>query len=142
MKLKYILVSFLVITLTTSCNSKRIQHSKTKQLDKRLLGSWKGFEENQIIEGVQSTWIQHRFDDGKFILLAVYNGDCDIETGAEKGEWWIENNLFYELHYSSGLTDIYEYKVLDENTVRFTAKKMSFKTNAKVYQFTDSRLKE
>lgn len=144
MKIKIAFFALVTLALLTQCATTKTSNSKLpSNLDERLLGSWSGSEKNQLIEGVESTWVQHRFENGEFILLAIYSEFGEIiHSGAEKGKWWIDNGLFYELHYSSGKTDIYEYEIIDANQVRFRAKEMSFETNAEVYEFIDTRVEE
>ena len=143
MKLKIAFLTLVTFLFLTQCaTTKSSTSTLPDNLDERLLGSWSGSEKNQLMEGVESTWIQHRFSNGEFILLAIYNQYGELISGAEKGKWWIENGLFHELHYSSGKTDIYEYEVLDANRVKFRGKLMSFETNAEVYEFIDTRVVE
>ena len=37
--------------------------------DVRFTGSWSGSEKDQQTPGLEKHWIQHRFDDGLFVLL-------------------------------------------------------------------------
>ncbi len=139
-KIIYVILSLLIFIQCASLKKTSIKSSK--QLDVRLFGSWKGSEQRQLIEGVQSSWIQHRFEDGKFLLLASYIDNGDIIQDAEKGEWWIEDGLFYELHYFSNKTDVYEFEVLDNNHIKFKSKSMAYETNTETYEFIDIRIEE
>ena len=48
-------------------------------LDPKMFGSWKGSEKDQQIMGVEKHWIQHRFENGTYIILFT-----TIEDGAGK----------------------------------------------------------
>lgn len=75
--------------------------------DLRLVGTWNGSEKDQQQMGLEKHWVMHRSADGTFILLFTAVRDGEVSSHAEKGKWWVENNEFHELHFESGVTDIY-----------------------------------
>ncbi|MGG5208738.1 hypothetical protein ACQWU4_07300 [Chryseobacterium sp. MIQD13] len=112
------------------------------QIDIKLVGSWKGEEDDQQIAGMHKSWIMHRTDDGKFLLLFVAVQDGKTTTFTEKGQWWVEDGKFYELHKADGKTDVYDYQVIDKDHVKFKASQMSLEQNNENYEFIDTRIEE
>ena len=115
-------------------------HGKT--YDPKLVGCWKGSEVNQQIDGVGKYWVACRFENGTSTLLFIAieeNGNVIQET--ENGKWWIENGKFYELHNYDKVVDIYNYEVVDENTVNFKSIELMGKKND-TYSFSDHKIKE
>jgi hypothetical protein len=49
--------------------------------------------------------IQHRFEDGTFVLYSLQLKMAKLKV-LLKGQWWIENGEFHELHFNSGKTDV------------------------------------
>ena len=134
---KLLLIAFFGIIIISNAQEK---DSKENKLDKKMFGSWKGSENDNQRKGLVKYWIQHRFEDGTFLLLftAVENGE--VESFVEKGQWWIENGEFYELHFDSGKTDVYTYSLLDENHVKFKAKKVGVSFENAEYEFIDTKI--
>lgn len=116
--------------------------AKKNRIDPKLVGSWNGEEDDQQIAGMHKSWIMHRFDDGKFLLLfvAVENGEATTYT--EKGQWWVENGKFYELHKVDGKTDVYTYEVLDNTHIKFKEDHMSIKQVSGNYEFIDTKMED
>jgi hypothetical protein len=113
-----------------------------KTYDPKLVGCWKGSEVNQQIDGVSKYWIACRFENGTSTLLFVAvekNGNVTQET--ENGKWWVENGKFYELHNYDKIVDIYNYEVVDENTVNFKSIELMGKKND-TYSFSDYKIEE
>ena len=136
-KLSVIMMMFFsVIAFAQQSNSKK------NQIDQKLVGSWSGEEDDQQIAGMHKSWIMHRSDDGKFLLLFVAVQDGKTTTFTEKGQWWVENGKFYELHKGDGKTDVYDYKVLDEDHIKFKASQLSLEQNNENYEFVDTRIEE
>lgn len=115
--------------------------SKDAKIDPKFVGSWTGSEKDQQQLGLEKHWIMHRFNDGDFILLFTIINDGEVTTHAEKGKWWIENNEFHELHFNSGLTDIYTYKFLDDYHIMFKSK-VIIESTQEHYEFLDTKLIE
>lgn len=116
--------------------------TKKNKIDPKLVGSWSGEEDDKQIVGMHKSWIMHRFDDGKFLLLFVAVQDGEINTVTEKGQWWVNDGKFYELHKTDGKTDIYTYEVLDDKHVKFKEDKMSIKQNSEDYEFIDTKMED
>ena len=112
------------------------------KIDKNLVGLWKGSEKDQQIEGVEKLWIMERKQDGTFMLLFTTVQDCQVDQHVEKGQWWIENGEFHELHYTSGQTDTYTYEVLDPSHIKFKSKQQSIEMATDDYTFIDTRIEE
>jgi len=134
---------FLLITML-NLNYGFSQHSEkteSKTYDPKLVGCWKGSEIGQQQEGWSKYWISCRFDNGSSTLLFVAidkNGKVTQET--ENGKWWVENGNYYELHFVSGLTDIYKYEV-SSDTVKFDAIEIMGQKNPN-YSFIDTKIAE
>ncbi len=114
----------------------------TKTYDPKLVGCWKGSEIGQQMKGTSKYWVSCRFENGTSTLLFVAidkNGEVTQET--ENGKWWVENGKYYELHNYDGVTDIYDYEIVDENTINFKAiELMGEKNNS--YIFTDYKIED
>lgn len=136
--------TLLILTLGLITNFGFSQETKkidTKTYDPKLVGCWKGSEIGQQKEDLSKYWVACRFENGTSTLLFVAidkNGKVIQET--ENGKWWVENGKFYELHNVSGITDIYEYEVL-ENSVKFNAIEIMGKKNPN-YTFIDYKIEE
>lgn len=115
---------------------------QANKIDKNLVGLWKGSEKDQQIEGLEKLWIMERKQDGTFMLLFTTVQDCKVDQHVEKGQWWIENGEFHELHYDSGMTDVYTYEVLDHSHVKFKSKEQSMEMATNNYTFVDTKIEE
>lgn len=114
---------------------------ETKSIDQKLVGCWKGSEVGQQIKGLSKYWVSCRFENGTSTLLFVAidkNGEVTQET--ENGKWWVENGKYYELHNFDGVTDIYDYEII-ENSVKFKAIELMGKKNPN-YTFFDYKIEE
>ncbi len=139
MRKTILIVLLMVFSLSFAQDKKQ---NKENKLDKQLVGSWSGSEKDQQRTGVEKHWIQHRFEDGTFVLLFMTIDNGAVDKFIEKGQWWIEDGKFYELHTYSGLTDIYDYKVLDKNHVKFKSTNLAIDMEVETYEFIDTRLEE
>ena len=138
--MKKILIALIIAFITNSGFSQEIK-TDLKTYDPNLVGCWKGSEIGQQRKGLTKYWVSCRFTDGTSILLFVAidkNGEVIQET--ENGKWWTENGKYYELHYTDGVTDIYNYKVTDEG-VNFQSIEMMGKVDSS-YKFTDYKIEE
>ncbi|MCU7695406.1 hypothetical protein ACFSPU_10270 [Haoranjiania flava] len=133
---KYIISDHCFFTLQYS-----FAQSTENIIDKKLVGSWKGYEKDNQVVGMEKYWIQHRFEDGSFIILFTAIADCEVMTTVEKGKWWVKDGLFYELHLNSNKTDIYSYELLNDATqVKFKAKTLSVDHENQAYEFIDTKV--
>jgi hypothetical protein len=132
----------LVLSLMVNFGfSQNFQKDNSKSFDSKLIGCWKGSEIGQQQEGWSKYWISCRFENGTSTLLFVAidkNGKVTQET--ENGKWWVENGKYHELHFVSGMTDIYEYEVIG-NSVKFNAIEIMGKKNPN-YSFVDYKIEE
>lgn len=138
--MKKILITLIIAFITNSGFSQEIK-TDLKTYDPNLVGCWKGSEIGQQIKGLTKYWVSCRFTDGTSILLFVAidkNGEVIQET--ENGKWWTENGKYYELHYTDGVTDIYNYNVTEEG-VNFQSIEMMGKVDSS-YKFTDYKIEE
>lgn len=135
-------VFILMATFVTSLSfSQETQKAKMKTFDSKLVGCWKGSEIDQQQKGLKKYWVSCRFENGTSTLLFVAidkNGKVIQET--ENGKWWVENGRYYELHNYDGVTDIYDYEVID-NSIKFTAVEVMGDKNSK-YAFFDYKIEE
>ncbi|MFK8164905.1 MAG: hypothetical protein AB8H12_20835 [Lewinella sp.] len=128
-RLPFLLLSFCFILLSTSACSPR-QHLATvatgQSIDQRLVGTWSGSEADDQVKGMQKSWTMARTADGSFTLdFRVTYDNRPSEQFIETGRWWIADGLFHEFHDISGQTDIYAYKILNKQQVRFSAQALS-----------------
>ncbi|WP_343687885.1 hypothetical protein [Chryseobacterium gleum] len=119
-------------------------HAKPQanQIDNKLVGLWKGSEKDQQIAGMEKRWVMERKADGTFMLIFTTIQDCEVDQFIERGQWWIEKGEFHELHFNSGKTDIYTYKVLDPSHVKFDSKEQALDIAADTYSFVDTKIDE
>lgn len=130
-----------MILLFVFAISSTFAQDSAKKTDPKLFGTWSGSEVDGQIKGMTKNWIMHRFEDGTFVLLFTTVKGSKITNFAEKGRWWIdEDGLFNEFHNISELTDIYIYQIIDNNNVKFKAKKVSIEMAADSYEFIDKRV--
>lgn len=135
MKKTAIIIGFLFFSLLV------FSQTENQKLDEKLFGTWTGSEKDGQENGMTKNWIMHRFIDGTFVLLFTTVKGEKINNFAEKGKWWVDDKgVFYEYHNNSQMTDTYTYKVLDENNVKFIAKKMNVEMNVDNYEFIDTKV--
>jgi len=128
---------FTLVVLWVVC-SVSAQSSKATH-DEIFVGTWSGSEKDQQQIGLEKHWVMHRFGDGTFVLLFTIIEDGEARSQAEKGKWWTENDEFHELHFVSGLTDVYSYTFLDDYHIRFKSKVIIESTQGS-YEFIDTKL--
>ncbi len=138
------LLSVVLTFLLFSCVSlEKVEISKSKskkEIDLKLCGSWSGSEIGHQYKDTERHWIQHRFDNGTFVIIFINIKDSKVTKSSEKGEWWVKDGTFFEQHPKTGKIDTYEYKFLAENMVLFSAKSLSTNTNNSDYKFIDTRV--
>ncbi|SHL47696.1 hypothetical protein [Chryseobacterium polytrichastri] len=115
---------------------------QANKIDKDLVGLWKGSEKDQQIRGMEKLWVMERKDNGTFMLLFTTVQDCKVNQHVEKGQWWIENGDFHELHFNSGQTDVYNYQITDSSHVKFRSKEQSMTMASDEYTFVDTRIED
>lgn len=138
--MKKIILSTLVLGFGTMYAQKA--KPQANRIDKKLVGLWKGSEKDQQIRGMEKLWIMERKEDGTFMLLFTTVQDCQVNQHVEKGQWWIENGDFHELHYDSGKTDVYTYQTLDPLHVKFRSKEQAITMATDEYTFVDTRIED
>lgn len=138
---KLILFGTVIVSLTmSSCmTTKQLSNRQLKRLDKALVGTWVGSETGNQLKDVKREWEMVRNEDGTFVLNFKTHFVDYTSEDTETGYWWTKNGKFYEYH-SGQKTDIYAYEVLNENEVKFIAKKIRayFEGDAS-YEFIDRR---
>ena len=135
--MKKYLVLFITILLF-NCSDKK----QEKEIDPLLIGTWTGSEYGLEKEGMQKRWIQHRFKDGTYIIIFTTIEGNDVDSYAEKGKWWIEDKKFHEYNFIRGGTDIYNYKILDKDHIKFKAVKLTYEQTNPNYEFVDCKMIE
>ncbi|WP_160138855.1 hypothetical protein [Chryseobacterium sp. c4a] len=140
--MKKIILSTLLLAFGSMYAQKAKTKPQTNKIDKQLVGIWKGGEKDQQIAGMEKRWVMDRKEDGTFILIFTTIHDCEVNQHIEKGQWWIENGEFHELHFNSGQTDTYTYKVLDPEHVKFNSKQQTMAMATDVYSFVDTKIDE
>lgn len=140
--MKHILISTIFLFFFNSLSA-QTRDSTSNKLDARFFGSWSGSEKGAEWEGVSKYWIQHRAGDGTFLLLFTIIGKKgEVQNFAEKGKWWVDNGIFYELHFASGKTDTYSFDILDNEHIKFKLKSTDINFANENYEFIDTRIKD
>jgi flagellar biosynthesis regulator FlbT len=136
--------TLFIITLVLITNfgfSQETDKIQNKSIDSKLVGCWKGSEVGQQKKGVSKYWVSCRFENGTTTLLFVtLNKNGEVIQKTENGKWWVENGKYYEFHTVSGMTDVYEYEII-ENAVNFKAIELMGKKNPD-YSFFDFKIEE
>ncbi len=133
---------FILTLLITSLSfGQETQKTETKTFDQKLVGCWKGSEMDQQQKGLSKYWVSCRFEDGTSTLLFIMiDKKGKVTQTTENGKWWVENGKYYELHNYDGVTDIYDYEVIDDS-IKFIAVEVMGDKNSK-YTFFDYKIEE
>lgn len=135
---KLILIPFLLFSIDGFSQHTEIK----KEFDKKVLGCWKGSETGQIYEGVTNYWVSCRLEDGKSILLFVsIDKFGNVDNHTENGSWWTNDGKFYEFHRKANVTDVYNYKIVNENQIEFRSIELSGKKD-NTYFFIDEKIED
>ncbi|MGX9987556.1 hypothetical protein [Soonwooa purpurea] len=119
-----------------------LSFAQKKEYDKKMLGCYKGSEQNQQVDGISKYWVSCRLEKGKSVLLFVaINRDGEVKQTTENGTWWTNDGKYYELHKYDNVTDIYNYKVLENGDVSFKSIELMGKQDD-TYEFTDYKIAE
>ncbi|HUH24984.1 MAG TPA: hypothetical protein VLY87_00010 [Flavobacterium sp.] len=91
-----------------------------KSTDKRFVGTWKGTDEGRLNEFEVNHWIMSRSLDGKFFVefTTIYL-DGTFEKTTEKGIWYIENGLYYELLDSEKIPVCYIFRIISNDSIHY-----------------------
>ncbi len=119
---QFFLITLIAIT-SFSCGSQRhftTLNDNTK-IDKRLVGTWEGSEEDTQFIGMSKSWTMTRKADGTFTLDFRVSQNGQTRTVIETGRWWTQDGHFHEFHDVSGATDVYDYQILNATQVKFTS---------------------
>ncbi len=138
MRISFYFIAFAV-SLFLSCSNKLVSLKNGKKIDDRLVGTWIGSEKDKQVKGAEKSWEMIRKPDGTFILNFKIIVNEKTHKNTETGNWWIENGKFHEFHDVSGKTDIYQYKVLDANKIKFTSERINVEMSSEGYEFIDTR---
>jgi flagellar biosynthesis regulator FlbT len=131
----------IVVLITNFGFSQETNNIQNKSIDPKLVGCWKGSEVGQQKKGVSKYWISCRFENGtSTVLFITINKNGEVIQETENGKWWVENGKYYEFHTVSGMTDVYEYEIV-ENAVNFKAIELMGKKNPD-YSFFDFKIEE
>ena len=130
-----ILFMLLFLLISNFCFSQKIVY------DTKLIGCFKGSEENQQEAGMSKYWISCRYEGGKSLLLFIaIDKDGDVEQVTEDCLWWTENGKYFEFHKNDKVTDIYNYNVLENGDVKFKSIEFMGKPYSS-YEFIDYKIK-
>jgi hypothetical protein len=140
MKSLKLIIAFGLLILT-SCTTHLKTIDSGKKIDTRLIGVWYGSEKDKQVDGMEKKWEMTRLVDGTFTLNFTFIENGQSQTSKETGNWWVENGTFMEFHEVSGNTDMYKYKVLNNEQIKFIAKNISVDMASENYEFIDTRKK-
>lgn len=137
------IIGLIALAAVLSCKSAYLKDAGGgKKVDLRLVGVWQGSEKDQQMEGVSKKWEMIRNDDATFKIDFETFLEGDTSKLTETGNWWVKGDKFYEYHKGSGQTDVYTYKILHSDQVKFSSFKMAYAMDAGKYEFTDTRKKK
>lgn len=140
--IKFLLISSLLFILSNCIgHSEMTKLPNGKLIDPSLVGVWTGSEKNHQFEGTEKKWTMTRSKDGTFsIIFNIKNDNGEESSFTETGNWWIKNGKFYEYHDYSQKTDVYSYKLINKNQVKFKSEHLSITQNIPTYEFIDTRI--
>ncbi len=141
MKKIFLFGIFTILATLSSCTSYLKKLDDGNEIDTRLVGVWYGSEKDKQIEGVEKKWEMKRNNDGTFELFFSFTQNGETFHQKETGNWWIKDGKFFEAHEESGMTDVYTYKILNEDQIQFKSKSISTEMNTDSYEFVDNRKK-
>ena len=141
-KKQFQIPSLLIIILIgfSSCSTLKTLPNG-KKIDKRLIGTWAGSENDEQIEGMRKEWEMTRNDDGTFVLDFKAITAENTEEITEEGTWWTEQNKFYEYHEVTDKTDTYNFEILNKDEIKFDMLSSGVDFNKPDYTFIDKRKK-
>ena len=108
------------------------------KIDKRFVGIWQGTDNGSYNVGEVNSWIVNRAANGTFTIkfkTEYQNGS--VERVEEKGVWWIEGELFYELKDQADTHDCYVFSFINAETIQFIDAQDEFE---EPYTFLDRRM--
>jgi len=92
----------------------------TKTIDPRFIGKWKGSDEGKVNKGEVNFWVMTRKPNGTFeIIFETHYEDDAIEQMFDTGNWYVENNTFFERRESDNKTDSYQFEFLSSQIIQF-----------------------
>jgi hypothetical protein len=109
-----------------------------EKIDKRFVGIWKGTDNGSYNVGEVNSWIVNRKEDGTFVIkfkTEYHNGSTELLE--EKGQWWINGDLFYELKEKAKNYDCYVFSFINKDTIQFIDAQDDFE---EPYSFLDKRM--
>ncbi len=137
------IISFFVLLVSMfNCTNQKVKPTNLDGVSANFVGKWKGEEKNQQVEGAKKSWEINRKTDGTFVVKFViqYEGEKPMKH-QESGKWWLKDGKYYEYNNLSELTDVYNYEILNEEQIKFSADQLSVEFNNENYEFIDTRVK-
>jgi hypothetical protein len=135
----FLVILTLISLVFTSClTTKTITNGK--QIDKRLVGIWQGSEKDQQVLGIEKKWEMNRKKNGTFSIIFTTIQEGKTDKFIEKGNWWVEGNIFFEYHKNSGKKDTYKFTILNEEQVKFEIIYTDFDFAEPNYSFIDTKV--
>lgn len=109
--------------------------------DPKLIGTWKGSEKNNQIEGVSKSWIMIRKSNGTYkIKFSTKDEEGNSQSFEEKGKWWTSGNQLFEQYEGSDKPAVYTYNILDDKTIYFKMTTSDTEFNNNNYEFIDKKI--
>jgi len=127
-------ISFLIVSITAFS-----QKNTQNKIDPKLNGIWKGNETGSQGDGISKYWVMNRLPDGTFTLIFTAVQNCQVSSHVERGQWWVKEEKYYELHFDSGDTDVYTYNFPTDKKVTYKMVQSQYTTD---YEFTDTKIGE
>lgn len=137
MKIRLIVLIFTLF-MSSCMTTFKLSKRQLKDIDKSLVGTWVGSETGLKNKGTKHEWEMIRNQDGTYIINFKTHYPYYISESTEEGYWWTKQGFFYE-HCKGYKTDIYEYKVMNENEIEFKSIKIQTYFVAESHLYTDRR---
>lgn len=114
-----LLIIFIFISVNLGCSI--TPDSSANNLRDMFVAVWAG-ERKGKREGIIKKWTQTRNEDGTYELrFNVFENGVPMDTSLEKGKWWLEGDLFYEIApLRMSVPDIYKYEIINNDEIKFT----------------------
>ncbi len=143
-QLKKILAIVTLTLITISCNHNVLSSIGEKQIDKRIVGEWKGSTLAEVNDmPIISIWNHKVHKDGTYVLdnTVIRKAINDTVHGVARGKWWVKDGIYYELENTDkgDFLTSYSYKILNKNEIYY--KMIKDDTHTYDYEFTDYRVK-
>lgn len=129
------------VILLFGCTTPETDETQT-DIRSKFIGRWQGSEKNQQELGLEKHWIQERFADGRYSITFTLIWEDETIIDTEEGIWWIADGKFHEKYSGSDIPEVYNYTIIDENSMRFRLISSGLYMENPNYEFTDTKIEK